>query len=83
MHICTVLGLIAQMVARKMANPGVVSLILARSHTFLEIDHEIFSTVILLQLIQEGMVSVTKRMYVHKVLVKCLDRLAQEIVWLG
>ena len=29
-------------------NPGLVSLIPARSHTFLEIDHEIFSMVILL-----------------------------------
>ena len=30
------------------ADPGVASLIRARSHTFLEIDHEIISTVILL-----------------------------------
>ena len=30
------------------ANPGVVSLIPARSHIFVEIDHEIISTVILL-----------------------------------
>ena len=30
------------------ADPGVVSLIPARSHTFVEIDHEIISTVILL-----------------------------------
>ena len=30
------------------ANPGVTSSIPARSHTFVEIDHEIFSTVILL-----------------------------------
>ena len=30
------------------ADPGVASLILARSHTFLGIDHEIISTVILL-----------------------------------
>ena len=30
------------------ANPGVTSLIPARSHTFVEIDREIFSTVILL-----------------------------------
>ena len=30
------------------ADPGVASLIPARSHTFVEIDHEIFSTVILL-----------------------------------
>ena len=30
------------------ANPGVASSIPARSHTFVEIDHEIISTVILL-----------------------------------
>ena len=30
------------------ADPGVVSLITAMSHTFMEIDHEIISTVILL-----------------------------------
>ena len=30
------------------ADPGVMSLILARSHTFVDIDREIFSTVILL-----------------------------------
>ena len=30
------------------AAPGVASLILARSHTFVEIDHEIISSVILL-----------------------------------
>ena len=42
------------------ADPGVVSLILARSHTFVEVYHEIFSTVILLlSLIQEGLMSVT------------------------
>ena len=30
------------------ADPGVVSLILPRSHTFVEIDNEIISTVVLL-----------------------------------
>ena len=30
------------------ADPGVTSLILARSHTFMEIDHDIIPTVILL-----------------------------------
>ena len=34
--------------ARLTADPGVASLILARSHTFVEIDHEIISTAILL-----------------------------------
>ena len=34
--------------ARLTADPGVMSLIPARSHTFVEIDYEIISTVILL-----------------------------------
>ena len=39
------------------ADPGVASLIPAQSHTFVEIDHEILSTVILLPLlIQERVV---------------------------
>ena len=44
------------------ADPGVASSIPVRSHTFLEIDHEIISTVILLpsaDFIQEGLLSVT------------------------
>ena len=41
------------------ADPGLQSLIQARSHTFMEIDHEIISTVILLPLIQEGLLPVT------------------------
>ena len=44
-----------QSVASLVADPWVVSLIPAQSHTFVEIDHEIFSTVILLLLlIQKG-----------------------------
>ena len=39
------------------ADPGVASSIPVRSHTFVEIDHEMISTVILL--IQEGLLSVT------------------------
>ena len=39
------------------AYPGVASSIPARSHTFVEIDYEMISTVILL--IQEGLLSVT------------------------
>ena len=46
--------------ASLIADPGVVCLIPARPHTFVEIDHEIFSTVILLLApIQEGLLSVT------------------------
>ena len=43
------------------ADPGVASSIPARYHTFLEIDHEIIFTVILLLplIIQEGSLSVT------------------------
>ena len=49
-------------VASLTADPGVPSLIPARSHTFVEIDHEIVSTVILLPpLIQEGLLSVTSK----------------------
>ena len=44
------------------ADPGVASSIRARSHTFVEIDHEIISTVISsLPLIQEGLLSVTSK----------------------
>ena len=42
------------------ADPGVTRLIPAQSHTFVEIDHEIISTaILLLPLIQEGLLSVT------------------------
>ena len=59
--------------------------ILTRSRTFVEIDHEIISTVILL-LSAESFKKVVvsyKRKYVHEVLVNCLLKLAQEKVWLG
>ena len=62
------------------ADPGVASSIPARSHTFVEIDHEIISTVILLpsaESFKKGFVSY-KRKYVHEVLVNCLFKLAQE-----
>ena len=50
----------AQSVANPTAETGVTSSIPARSHTFVEIDREIMSTVIfLLLLIQEGLFSVT------------------------
>ena len=53
---------IAQSVASSTADPGVVCSIMARSHTFKEFDHEIFSMVVLLlQLIQEGLLSVTSK----------------------
>ena len=53
-------GPVAQSIASLIADPGVTSLIPAQSHTCVEIDYEIFSTVILLlPLIQEGLLSVT------------------------
>ena len=49
------------------ADPRVASSILARSNTFVEIDHEIISMVILLlPLIQEGLLSVTSEIMCTK-----------------
>ena len=56
------------------ADPGVASSIPARSHTFVEIDHEIISTVILLpsaDSFKKGCVSYEPK-YVHKLLVNRL-----------
>ena len=56
-----------------------MSSIPAQSNTFVEIDHEIISTVILLPSTDSRRVVVTnKRKYVHEVLVNCLVKLAQE-----
>ena len=53
-------------------NPG-------RSHTFVEIDYELISTVILLPSADSSRVVVSyKGKYVHKVLVNLLVKLAQE-----
>ena len=62
------------------ADPGVASSIPARSHTFVEIDHEIISTVILLpSAVHSRRVVVSyKRKYVHKLLVNRLLKPAQE-----
>ena len=57
------------------AELGVVSLILARSHTFLEVDHEIIS---LFYWFKKGCCLGYKWKYVHKVLVNPLVKLAQE-----
>ena len=60
-------------------DPGVVSLILARYHTFVGIDHEIISTAILLPSADSRSAVVSyKQKYVHEVLVKHLVKLAQE-----
>ena len=65
------------------ADPGVASSIPVRSHTFVEIDHEMISTVILLlPLIHSRRVVVSyKRKYVHELLVNRLFKPAQEKVW--
>ena len=61
------------------ADPGVGSLIPVWSHTFLEIDHEIISTVISsLPLNHSRRIVVSYNgKYVHEVLVNCLFKLAQ------
>ena len=58
------------------AYPGVAGTILAQSHTFVEIDHEIISTVILLPS-AESCKKVCCQLQA-KVLVNCLFKLAQE-----
>ena len=61
------------------ADPGVRCSIPARSHTFVEIDHEIISTAILLLSADSRRVVVNyKRKYMHEVLVNRLVKLAQE-----
>ena len=70
-------GPIAQSVASPIADPGVMSSIQARFHTFVEIDHEIISTVILF-----GLVSITSKS-MCKVLVNCLVKLAHDKARLG
>ena len=61
------------------ADPGVTSSIPARSHIFVETDHEIISTAILLPSADLRRVVVSyKRKYVHEVLVNCLVKLARE-----
>ena len=64
------------------ADPGVASLIPARFHTFLKIDHEIpvISTAILPSADSRRVAVRYKRKYVHKVLVNHLVKLVQESV---
>ena len=66
------------------ADPGVASLIPARSHTFTEIGREMISTAIVLLSADLRRVVVSyKQKYVHEVLVNCLVKLTQEKMWLG
>ena len=64
-------------------DPGVVSLISARSHFFMEIDHEIVSSHSPPSTDPKRVVVSYKRKYVHKVLVNRLVKLVQEKAWLG
>ena len=65
--------------AKLTADPGVASLIPARSHTFVEIDHEIISTVILLPSAESFMMGCQLQVKVcARLLVNCLFKLAQE-----
>ena len=62
------------------ADPGIASSIPAGSHAFLEIDHEIISTVILLpsaESFKKDCCRLQGKFY-HGVLVNCLFKLAQE-----
>ena len=67
------------------ADPWVTSSIQVRSHTFVEIDHEINlrSFCSLPPIYSRRVVVSYKRKYVHEVLVNCLIKLFQEKVWLG
>ena len=59
------------------------SLITARSHTFVEIDHEIITTAILFPSADSRRVIVSyKRKYVQELLVNRLVKLAPEKVWI-
>ena len=62
-----------------LADPGVGSLIRVRPHTVMEIDHEIFSTVILLPLIEEGLLSVTSESMCPEYWLTAYSKLPQEM----
>ena len=55
---------VAQSVVGLIAVPGVLSSIPAQHHSFVENDHEIFSTVMLLLLLRRAVVSY-KQKYIH------------------
>ena len=85
------LGRVAQSVtclvtdAKLTADPGVASSIPVWSHTFVEIDHEIISMVILLpsaESFMKGCCQLQAKVSA-RLLVNCLFKLAQEKVWLG
>ena len=65
--------------ASQTADSGVASSILAWSHTFVEIDNKVISTVILLPSAESFKKDCCQLQakYVHEVLVNCLFKLAQ------
>ena len=68
----TLPGYVAQSVTCVIADPGVASLILAWSLTFMEIDRELIGMSILLPSPDSRWAVVSyKRKYVHEVLVNC------------
>ena len=72
-------GWVGQSVTCLTADLGVTSSISARSHTFLKIDLEIISMVILLPSADSRRAVVSYKLkYVHKVLSNCLVKLAQK-----
>ena len=90
-EICLEPGRVAQSVtclatdACLTADPEVAGSIPVRSHTFVEIDHEMISMVILLpsaDSFKKGWCQL-QRKYVHELLVNRLYKPAQEKVWLG
>ena len=77
--VLSILGCLAQQETCLTADPGVASSIRARSHNFVEIDHEIISTAILLPSADSRRVVVSnKQNYVHKVLLNCLIKHVHE-----
>ena len=86
LQVTSVPGRVAQSVtclvtdAKLTADPGVASSIPARSHTFVEIDREIISTVILLpsaESFMKGCCQLQAKVCA-RLLVNCLFKLAQE-----
>ena len=66
------------------ADQGVASLIPARSHTFMEIDHEIISTAILLPSAESFKKSCCQlQVCARSTALNCSFKLTQEKVWLG
>ena len=70
---------VSQSVMYLTADPDIASSISARSHTFLEIDHEkIYTAILLLSADSRRIVVSCKQKYVHEVLVNRLVNLAQD-----